>query len=167
VAPIAGGPNPNVIPPVITVAYVNAVFAVLNHINGNAVRALVSSRELTPTVAMYLRAVYNDPLYAQEVKIARESIAGNLANVRVPPGDRLTTTRKLIAASPSCVFAETTTDFSAVLVHSTTPAAAEYYRLTPKQRNADPHRLNPTPWAISFNVAYLSPTSIPDQCPAQ
>ena len=38
--PASTTPNPDVIPPMITVAYVNAVFAVLNHLNGNAVRAL-------------------------------------------------------------------------------------------------------------------------------
>src|ERR1700757_4349359 len=60
-------PNPDVIPPVITVAYVNAVFKALNHINGDAVRSLVASRQVTPTVETYLRAIYNDPLYTEEL----------------------------------------------------------------------------------------------------
>ena len=42
--PASTTPNPDVIPPVITVAYVNAVFAVLNHINGNAARSLVADQ---------------------------------------------------------------------------------------------------------------------------
>jgi hypothetical protein len=151
---------------VITPAYVDAVFKVLNHINGNAVRSLVATRQITPTVQTNLRAIYNDPLYVAEVNIARESIAGILTNVRRPPGDRLTTARKLIAASPACVFVETNTDLSEVLIHPTKPAAAEYYRLSRKQTNADPGRLNPTPWALSFNATYTTPTTIPDQCPA-
>jgi hypothetical protein len=160
----AAAPNPDVIPAVITPAYVDAVFKVLNHINGDAVRALVASREVTPTAQTYLRSIYNDPLYAEEVTIARESIAGNLTNVRNPPGDRRTTASRLIAASPACVFVETNTDLSEVLIHPTERAGAEYYRLTRKQNNADPRHLNPTPWALSFNATYKTPTNIPDQC---
>jgi hypothetical protein len=158
--------NPDVIPPVITVSYVNAVFKVLNHVNGDAVRALVANRQVTPAVHTYLRAIYNDPLYAEEVKIASESIQGSLTNVRDPPGDRVTTASKLIDVSPACLFVMTNTDLSEVVIHSTRPAASEYYRLTPKERNTDPEHLNPTPWALSFNATYLTPTSIPDQCPA-
>jgi hypothetical protein len=162
---VAGGPNPDAIPPVITVAYVNAVFAALNHINGNAVRALVASREVTPTVEMYLRAVYNDPLYAQEVKIARESIAGSLANVREPPGDLVTTVTRLISHSAACVFVQTRTDFSRVLIHPEPPAASEYFALTPKQPGSDPYHQNPTPWELKFNADYQTSTTIPSQCP--
>ena len=61
--PVAGGPNPDVVPPVITVAYVNAVFAALNHINGNAARLLVDDGQFTNNVRSILRAIYNDPLY--------------------------------------------------------------------------------------------------------
>lgn len=164
--PPTTAPNPDVIPPVITVAYVNAVFAVLNHINGDAVRALVAANQVTSTVRLYLRAVYNDPLYAEEVKIAQQSIDGSLSNVRQPPGDRTTRTNKLIAATKSCVFIETSTDLSRVLVHPTAEAASEYYTLTAKQPRVDPQHLNPTPWAISFNATYVVPTTIPNQCPA-
>ena len=38
--PTTAGPNPDVIPPVITAAYVNAVFAVLNHVYGDATRTI-------------------------------------------------------------------------------------------------------------------------------
>jgi hypothetical protein len=159
-------PNPDVIPPVITVAYVNAVFAVLNHLNGDAVRALVASRQVTPTVKLYLRAAYNDPLYAEEVKIAQQSIDGDLSNVRQPPGDIVTTVERLVSASPTCIFAETRSEFSQVLVRPGSPAAAEYFSLTPKHEANDPRDLNSTPWGFTFNADYQAPTAIPSQCPA-
>ncbi|MGH9054659.1 MAG: hypothetical protein ACRDYY_02130 [Acidimicrobiales bacterium] len=157
-------PNPDVVPATITVAYVNAVFKVLNHLNGDAVRVLVSARKVTPTVKMYLRAVYNDPLYAQELKIAGESIAGINANVRRPPGDVVTTVQKLITAAPKCVFVKTNSDYSAVLIHQGNAPGSEYWVLSPKQMATDPNGLNPTPWALSFNAVYVTPTTIPNQC---
>jgi hypothetical protein len=159
-------PNPDAIPAVITPAYVDAVFKVLNHINGNAIRALVASRQVTPTVKTYLRAIYNDPLYAQELQIARESIAGNLSNVRMPPGDLTTTVKRLLRNSPDCLFAETQSDFSRVLINPDPPARAEYFSLTPKQAGADPDHWNPTPWGLGFNADYKTPTTIPPQCPS-
>ncbi len=157
-------PNPDVIPPVITAAYVNAVFAVLNHLNGDAVRALVASKRVTPTVKLYLRAAYNDPLYAEEVTIAQQSIDGSLSNVRSPPGDILTIVQRLISATPTCIFAETRSDFSNVVRVSTTPAASEYFSLSLKQKGTDPHRVNRTPWAFAFNADYQTSKTIPSQC---
>jgi hypothetical protein len=165
-APPAAGPNPDVVPAVITPAYVDAVFRVLDHLDGDASRALIAAHAVTPTVLRYIRAVYNDPLYAQEVKIAQESLGGDLRNVRRPPGDVRTTVLKLISASPSCIFVETSADYSAVLYKPGPPAASGYWALRPKQRGIDPDHLNPTPWALSFNAVYLTPTSIPDQCAA-
>lgn len=158
--------NPDVIPPVITAAYVNAVFAVLNHINGDAVRALVASKRVTPTVTLYLRAAYNDPLYAEELRIAQQSLVENLSNVRSPPGDILTTVERLISATPTCIFAETRSDFSNVVRVSATPAASEYFSLSLKQLRNDPGRVNRTPWEFSFNADYQTPRTIPSQCAA-
>jgi hypothetical protein len=164
VAPVAGGPNPDVVPPVITVAYVNAVFAVLNHINGDVSRSMLSNNQLTEQARVDLRAIYDDPLYTREVTIAQQSLRGNLDNVRRPPGDIVTTVRKLIAASSQCVFVETRSDFSPVLIHPGEPTASEYFELARKQADIDPGQVNPTPWALSFNASYLTPTTVPDQC---
>ena len=162
----AATPNPDVIPAVITPAYVNAVFAVLNHINGDAVRALLAANAVTPTVKRDLRAIFNDPLYAEEVNILQESLSTGLSGIRQPPGDRVTTVISLIDGTNTCIFAATKTDFGAVLLKDPAPAAAEYYSLGPKQAHHDPYHLNSTPWAFSFNATYMSPTTIPDQCAA-
>jgi hypothetical protein len=160
----ASGPDPDVIPAVITPAYVDAVFRVLNHIDGDASRALLAAGKVTPGVLTDLRAIYNDPLYAQEVKIAQQSISGDTSNVRRPPGDVIVGVVQLVSGTGSCIFVATKSDFSAVLIHTGPPAPSEYYELRRKAPGNDPMRINPTPWAFSFDVVYPTPTSVPDQC---
>lgn len=158
------GPDPYVVPSVITPAYVNAVLAVLEHINGNAIRSLLTARAVTPQVTEDLRAIYNDPLYARELEIARQDLSEDLTNVKIPPGDIKLTVSKLISASPTCIFIETTADYGAVLIKPPPSAATTYWGLNMKISANDPLHLNSTPWAFFFNAVYLSPTVIPNQC---
>ena len=160
----APGPNPDVIPAVITPAYVDAVFKVLNHINGNAVRALVASRQLSPPVNSALHAVYADPLYAVELRVFEQGLSTGLANVRVHPGDRTTRVVRLISWTESCIFVQTSSDLSAVEVKPGPPAASEYWKLGLKTESADPTHLNPTPWALSDNEDYTVPTTVVNRC---
>ena len=164
--PPTPGPNPDVIPAVITPAYVNAVFRVLNHVYGNAVRAWLTSGHETSAARADLRAVFGDPLFDQELSITTQGMSGDLSNVRKPPGDRITTVRSLIDESRSCVFVETFTDYSHVLVHDTPTTGSEYWRLSLKTSTDDPSSRNPTPWALTFNATYTTSTPIPDQCSA-
>ena len=158
------GPNPDVVPQVITADYVNAVFKVLNHLDGDVTRSLVAGGTITSQDYAILRAIYNDPLYAEEVKIAQQTLQGNMSVFRHPPGDRGTKVETLIDTSPSCIFAATVSDYSAVALHPTSSAASEYWELKPKQSGTDPGQLNPTPWALAFNASYTTATTIPDQC---
>jgi hypothetical protein len=157
-------PNPDVVPPVITVAYVNAVLVALNHVYGNATRALRSSHAITPQVMRDLRSIFNDPLYNQQIQAAGVSLHGAIDNVRPNAGDGTTVVTHLISASPRCIFIETSTDLSRVLVHLTPQAASEYYELAPKNSKNDGSRLNPTPWAFAYNSAFLTPTNVKNQC---
>jgi hypothetical protein len=157
-------PDADIVPPVITVAYVNAVLAVLNHVYGNATRALVASRRMTPDVRADLRSIYNDPAYGQQLSAAQLSLTTVITNVRLHPGDPVILVKKLMSAAATCVFFEATTDLSKVLVHPTPSAASEYFELARKQPGGDPRDLNQTRWAISFNVAYLAPTTIGSRC---
>lgn len=164
VTTVPAGPNPDIVPTVITPAYVDAVFAVLDHIRGDATRQLYAARAVTAQAVGDLRAIYADPLYAKEVQLATDSLNGDLSNVISPPGDVRTTVKKLVYASPSCVFVETATDYSKVLVKPDAPPASVYWDLRPKRGADDPHGLNPTPWQIGFNAVFKTTTSIPDQC---
>lgn len=160
----AASPSPDVIPPVITPAYVNAVFAVLNHINGNAVRALLAAGSVTPGVESELHAIYGPPLYSVELKVFQNGLSQGRSNLRNPVGDRRTTVREVLAASPSCLFVETISDLSAVEVTPSAHPASEYWELQPKAPSEDPGDLNPTPWILSFNQDYATPTSVPNPC---
>jgi hypothetical protein len=165
-APLAGGPNPDVIPPVITVAYVNAVLRALFHVYGNATRTLLITRQVSTSVKADLRSIYNDPAYKQQLAAAQLSLNGVIDNVRGDAGDPVTVVKRLVSESNTCIFFEASTNLSSVLIHPTPSAASEYYELRPKQAGNDPLHLNPTPWAMSYNVAFLSPTTIPSRCGA-
>ena len=158
------GPNPDIVPTVITPAYVDAVFKLLNHLNGDATRSLVSSMAVGPPVTEDLEAVYATPLLTQEMQAARQAVGSVTANVRRPPGDIITTVERLISSSSTCIFVQTTSDFSQVLLKPTPPAASEYWRLSRKGPSDDPRKLNPTPWMLTFNAVFLKPTTISDQC---
>jgi hypothetical protein len=158
------GPNPDVVPAVITPAYVNAVFRVLEHVDGNASRSLIAAKAVTPAVLADIRAIYNDPLYQQEVKIAEQSVGQNLSDVRRPPGDVRVTVIDLISWSQQCIFVQTRDDYSQVLIHPGSSPSSGYWGLRRKTPGNDPRSLNPTPWALFFNAVYAAPTSIPDQC---
>lgn len=163
--PATPGPNPDIIPAVITPAYVNAVFRVLNHINGNAVRLIATEHRVSTPAQAELRAIFNDPEYATQLQAAQLSIQqGVIANVNPTGADAVTTVKQLIAVSPNCLFVETTTDLSALLRNPTPVAASEYYELARKQRGDDPTGINSTPWAISFNAAFQTPTAIGPRC---
>ena len=110
----AGEINPDIIPTVITIPYVDAVFKVLEHLDGDVSRNLLATGRVTTTAKNYLRAIYNDPLYQQELTIAQQSITAETANVRKPPGDVVVSVLKIISKSPSCIFVSTTADYNAV-----------------------------------------------------
>jgi hypothetical protein len=156
-------PDPYAVPSVITPAYVDRVFVALNHINGDATRLLVTDRSVTRQVEADLRAIYNDPLYQQEVEVAQESLTV-LANARPNPGDAVTKVIRVISASPTCIFISASTDLSAVVIDPGPKIASEYWTLSPKQQGNDPLNLNPTPWALSYNVVFISPHEEADQC---
>jgi hypothetical protein len=163
---VAKPADPYAIPAVITPAYVDTVFAALNHVDGNASRLLLADRTVNERVTSILRSIYNDPLYAEQVKIAGQSLQGNLSDVRHPVGDIRTTVVQLISSSPACIFVRTSSDFSAVVTDPGPPAESEYFELRPTQRDDNSAALNPTPWSLTFNADYLTPTPTPDQCVA-
>lgn len=158
------GPNPDVVPTVITPAYVNAVFAVLNHINGNAVRAALAANAVTPTVEQDLRAIYSPPLLSAEQQVFESGLTQDRLNLRSAPGDRQTRVRRILSAGSSCIFVLTSSDLSAVELRPSASPASEYWELKTKSASDDPAGLNPTPWTLSFNQDYETPTSISDPC---
>jgi hypothetical protein len=156
--------DPYAIPAVITPAYVDKVFVALNHVDGDASRILLARNSVTSGVTTILRSIYNDPLFSEQVKIASQSLQSPIPGLRHPLGDIQTSVVQLISGSPKCIFAKTTSNYTAVLVDPGPPAGSEYFELTPTQVGANAGHLNPTPWSMTFNADYLKPTRIPDQC---
>ncbi|MGH9122606.1 MAG: hypothetical protein ACRDYC_11820 [Acidimicrobiales bacterium] len=157
--------DPDVVPPVVTPAYVNAVLAALNHIEGNAVRLEVATGTISPQEVADIRAIYNDPEFASRSQILSESLL-QLDLSKPDPGDAVTTVVNLMTATPACIFAAVSTNLDAVTKAPTPPAASEYAMLEPKTPGNDPQDLNPTPWAYALRVSYTTPTTMPSQCPA-
>jgi uncharacterized lipoprotein len=157
-------PNPDGVPAVITPAYVNAVFKVLDHVLGNSLRLDLATTNVPPAALADLRAVFNDPLYAEEKKIAIEEFTTDLTNVRMPPGDDINTVVRLISTSPVCIFVQTTLNVSKV-VYKLPPPGFDYYELQLKQAGDDPGNLNPTPWALTYELYFRgTPPSVQDRC---
>ena len=156
--------DPYAIPQVITVAYVNSVLKALFDVYGDATRSLAAERAVTPSVKADLRAIYLDPFYGDQIRAADISLRGAISNIRSDPGNPVATVEHLDDGSASCIFVETKTDLAAVLRSTTPGAASEYYELVPKPSSIDPGHINPTPWAIGFNVAYTTPTRMVHGC---
>lgn len=161
---VAASPDPDVIPAVITPAYVDSVFRVLNHVYGDATRNLVSGKAVTPDVAADLRSIFADPLYGQQISEAQQSLQGPISNVRADPSDAVTAVDRLLFASSDCILVQTTTTLAGVLIRPTPAPVAEYYELGRKQPGLDPGGRNPTPWVITFNADYLKPSPPPTRC---
>jgi hypothetical protein len=124
----------------------------------------LAAGQVTSEVQSDLRAIFNDPLYAEETKIAGQTLQEDRSRFRQPVGDIQTVVLQLIDRAPTCIFVETRSTFDSVVQHPTPPVGSEYWRLSPKQAGADPQAINPTPWSLSFNANYKTPTTIPDQC---
>lgn len=166
-APPTTLPDPDVVPAVITPAYVDAVFVVLNHVYGNAVRQIALRRAIDPSAIADLKAIFNDPAFGVQLQAAQAALRGRqIENVRLDGGDAVTTVTQLLTTSASCIFIRGTTDLSRLEVKVPAPPAAEYFELAPKQQGRDPERLNSTPWAIAVDEAFTTPTTAKSTCDA-
>jgi hypothetical protein len=164
VAPTTTLPVTATVPAQITVAYVDAVLAKLNHVYGDAVRATVAAHRLTPAAIADLSAIYSVKLGAEEQKIFLEDIREGLGGIRPHPGDRVSRVTKLVSASPACIYARITTIYDAVdKRHPPTPAD-EYVELSRKAEPQAALALNPTAWIYTLDLTYGNPTVIANQC---
>jgi hypothetical protein len=157
-------PDTAIVPKQITVAYVDAVLAKLNHVYGDAVRTSVADRKVTVPAVEDLSAIYSPKLAAEEETIFVQEISGSLANVRRVPGDPITEVQDLIYSSDSCIYARVQTNSDPLVIHPVSPLADEFMglkRIVP----GDGLGLNHTPWIFFFDLVNKTPTDVPDQCP--
>lgn len=136
------------VPDTITPEYVNDVLAALNHVYGDVVRKRVATQQLSPEDLLPLRAIYLESEFARQSEALAKSPFGSPQDYRSPTGDRRVVVGELLAASPACISAEGTYDFSEVATQPPPPRPV-WVTLRPKEAGTDPQRLNPTPWAIA------------------
>lgn len=136
--------DPYAVPATIDAAYLNRVFAALDHVDGDAARIIVANKQLERDAADRLAAIYSRDEFTAQTN-AWLDLLGRLNEVKSPPGDRKTTTKRIIVGQATCVFAEVERDYSA-LATSPKPPSTVFLSLTATASKA----LNPTPWVIDF-----------------
>jgi hypothetical protein len=157
-------PDTAIVPSRITVAYVDAVLAKLNHIYGDAVRSTVAARRLTPAAIDDIDAIYSGKLATEERGIFRSAVTGGLKDLQRHPGDRRTKVVRVVFRSDTCVFATVKTSYTSVALHQVKAPAVEYLgigRKTVAQTSTD---INPTPWVFFFDLINASDVKVRNQC---
>ena len=145
-------PDPVHIPAKIDVPYVNAVLAQLNHVYGNAQRIEISTKFLPKTIPPLLRAVFADPQYSRELSVFSQALQGNtLSQLKPNAPDPVAKVANLTAASLNCIEAKISIEDNAA-ISAPSPPLDLYVVLRPKISQHDPGSVNPTPWAISYEL---------------
>ena len=140
------------VPAVIDVAYVQRVIDALDHVMGDAVRALVAAK--APDRAFYerLRAVYLDPEFERVQAGFGRSAANDLSGFSDTPGDPVTRIGRVIKTTGDCVFAEVIGTSEPLLkVPPTEERDTAISAFGHRKPERDPARRNPTAWMIGFD----------------
>jgi hypothetical protein len=146
-------PDPVSIPPTIDITYVNAVLAQLNHVYGNARRIEVQTKFLPKSIPPLLRAIYGDPQYARELSVFSQALVGNsLSSIVDSPPDPVSSVTSLAANKSTCLQISVSINDAAAST-SPVPTLALFVVLRPKIETNDPSNINPTPWAITYELS--------------
>lgn len=142
-------PDVSVIPEVIDEAYLDAVLAALDEVEGEAARIIVATKRLPPDAVDRLNAIYSDEEFQFQIETWVSAFAKDpqLSSIKPVPANRRTTVRRIITASPDCVWMEVERDDSESSAVPVTPRT-EYVALRPLDRSNDPRKFNPTAWMI-------------------
>jgi len=155
--------DPYAVPATIDAAYLNRVFAALDHVEGDASRIIVAKRALVPDAAERLSAIYGSDQFTLQTNAWLDLVDRGLAGFRDPVGDRRTTATRILSLSTACIFVATSRDYSAVDA-SPPPPKVEFVSLRPADVAKDPSDLNPTPWIISWQGFNRDGTEPPNKC---
>jgi hypothetical protein len=153
------------VPAVIDAAYVQRVIDALDHVMGDAVRALVAAK--APDRAFYerLRAVYLDPEFERVQSSFGRSAANDLAGFSDTPGDPVTRIGRVITAANDCIFAEVDRDLGPAYKDPPSPEERHaFLGLGTKKPDQDPASRNPTAWMIGFDGRNADGSEPPNPC---
>ena len=142
----------SVIPEKIDEAYLNAVLAALDEVDGQATRIIVATKRFPPEAADLLNSIYSDEEFDRQAELWFASIGHDpqLKGIRPDPDRRKTAVERIIAASPQCIWLAIRRDYSAVNFDPG-PGETEYLALEPLDRSNDPKQSNKTPWMITYD----------------
>lgn len=165
-APAPPAPDVTKVPAVIDAAYVNAVLAALDEVDGQATRLIVAARKLEPEAGRRLQAIYSVEQLQLEVERRLTGLAQDpeLKGILPNPGNQRTTVERIIAATPTCLWLAVRRDYSKVNVD---PSAdrTEYVGLQPLDPRNNPGNANPTPWVIFADGLRRDGTEPANPCP--
>jgi hypothetical protein len=151
-APTTTTTDPYAVPAVIDIAYVNRVLAGLDAVMGDVIRLIVSTRIIPREAADRVRAVYaTDHLLNLTLDGFSQDVAAGLEDYRREPGNRVTKVSQVIEASPSCIFASVTTDYSAISAHGGSSSSLSWVALVPRNPSRDPFSFNETGWMLRYD----------------
>jgi hypothetical protein len=156
--------DPYAVPPVIDEAYVNRVLAGLDQVVGDAVRSVVRTRLLDEEVLLRLKAISSDDALQLKLNGLQKDLLGGMEGYRDPPGNKITTATRLIAANPSCVFAEVVKNFSAVNADGAQHLSIQWVALVPLDPTRDPKHYNVTGWMFAYDGFPDDRSEPPDPC---
>ena len=157
--------DPYAVPEVIDAAYVNRVLAGLDAVMGDVVRLVVKTKTLPPEAYDRLRAIYgDDELLQREIDGFQDDLEGGLRGYHAEPGPKRTTVQQLLTATPSCVFARVSRDYSAVGVGANPQLLNQWIGLRRLDESRDSHRHNPTKWAFIAEGFRADLSALPNPC---
>ena len=146
----APAPDVSKIPETIDGAYLDAVLAALDEVDGQATRLIYAEKRFTPAAAEILNAIYSDEETDRQADARLSGLANDpqLSSIRPNPGNRRTIVTRIITATPACVWTEVERDHT---LNSVTPGPPrhEFIALRPIDRSNDPKGVNPTAWMIT------------------
>lgn len=143
-------PDVSKIPETIDAAYLNAVLAALDEVDGQATRLIYAEKRFTPEAADLLNAVYDDAETDRHANGWITALAQDpeLRSIKPDPGNRKTTVSRLITVTPVCVWVAVERDHSLDSVNPE-PPRVEYVALRPLDKSNDPKNRNRTAWMIT------------------
>ena len=159
--------NPYAVPFVIDEAYVNRVLAGLNGLIGDAVRLVVRTKLIDEEVFYRFQAAYVGDFLQLQLDHLQRDLFANFPGAREVPGDKKTTVVRLITIEPSCIFAEVSKDFSAVVDRPDSTPSTQWVALVPLEHGKDPANYNPTPWMFIYDGFQEDRSQPPDPCASE
>ena len=147
------------VPATIDAAYVTKVMQALDHVYGDAIRALKKSGKPDADFQARMAAIYDQHYYELTLELWGKGVAAGLTDIADPPGDPKTTVTKLIQGDSQCVVAAVDRDYQPLHNVPSRSQTGHFIALVPAPAS---RRLafNPTPWMLRYD-GFRSDGSVP------